>query len=143
MFEPAVVSVLKNTPVLSKPLRKRSDEDCRGWGVFVLCLVSSAVGVFLSFLVFGTAITGARVWGVGVAVSVIMLGLSYGAKYATPKARGNFTPLDFVQYLTQGFLWPSAWPGLAKLIGLEIVPPPAETGGIFSSFLHEMLPLVC
>jgi hypothetical protein len=57
---------------------------------------------------------------------VIMLGLSYGAKYADGDARERFTPVDLIQYLTQGFLWPSTWPALAKFVGITIVETPVK-----------------
>lgn len=75
--------------------------------MFILCLLFSAVGVGLSFLVLGAAITGYRLWGVGLVISVTMLGITYGAKYANADARESFTPFDLIQYLSQGFLWPN------------------------------------
>ena len=55
-----------------------------------------------------------------------MLGVSYGAKYANPDARESFTPMDLIQYLSQGFLWPSTWPALATFLGVEKIEPPVK-----------------
>src|SRR5688572_1951600 len=85
-------------------------KNVRVWGVFLLCLLFSGVGVALSLLAFGSTIKGFRLWGIGLAISIIMLGISYGAKYANNDARESFTPVDLIQYLSQGFLWPSTWP---------------------------------
>lgn len=99
-------------------------QTLRVWAVFFCCLLLSGVGVALSFLAFGGNITGSAKWGIGLAISIIMLGITYGAKYANADARRSFTPVDFIQYLTQGFLWPSTWPALASLLGVTTVAPP-------------------
>lgn len=87
------------------------------WVVFCACLLCSAIGVAVSLLVFGSQITNAQAWGLGLVISIVMLGLSYGAKYANEEARKSFTPVDLIQYLSQGFLWPSTWPTLASAVG--------------------------
>ena len=102
-------------------------ETAKIWAVFFLCLLLTGVGVFVSFLVFGSTITGTRKWGVALVVSIVMLGLSYGAKYSNPNARGVFTPIDALQYLSQAFLWPSTWPALADLVGIEKIAPPVHS----------------
>jgi hypothetical protein len=94
------------------------------WTTFALCLACSVIGVILSFVAFGSAITGFKLWGIGLVISVIMLGISYGAKYASEQARREFTPVDLVQYLGQGFLWPSTWPALADRLGVDKIEPP-------------------
>ncbi len=96
------------------------------WIVFAFCLACSGAGVFLSFLLLGPRITGVRLWGVGFVISIVMLGISYGAKYANPAARRSFTPIDLIQYLSQGFLWPSTWPALADFLGVQELIPPAQ-----------------
>lgn len=102
-------------------------ETAKTWTVFGLCLLLTVLGVFVSFLVFGSTITGTRKWGVALVVSIVMLGLSYGAKYSNPDARTVFTPVDALQYLSQAFLWPSTWPALADLVGIQKVEPPVRT----------------
>ena len=109
------------------------------WWVFIACLACSAIGVFISFLAFGSKITGWQAWGVGLVISVTMLGISYGAKYASENARKIFTPVDLIQYLSQGFLWPSTWPALAEALGFErIEPPEAVALGLFEP-VHQLL----
>jgi hypothetical protein len=114
MFEPQVAMILAGLfPA----------QQVRVWAVFILCLAFSAIGVAISFLAFGPTIIGVRLWGVGLVISVTMLGISYGAKYANDNARESFTPVDLIQYLSQGFLWPSTWPALADLLGVQKVQP--------------------
>src|SRR5688572_28068536 len=72
-------------------------ETAKTWTVFALCLLLTILGVFVSFLVFGSTITGTRKWGVALVVSIVMLGLTYGAKYSNPDARTVFTPVDALQ----------------------------------------------
>jgi len=105
MLEPGTVALITtlNASILGNLL---SSKQVRIWGVFLLCLFFSALGVLLSFWLLGTAIKGTRLWGFGLVIAVIMLGISYGAKYANADAREGFTPVDLIQYLTQGFLWP-------------------------------------
>jgi hypothetical protein len=98
----------------------------RVWAVFLLCLAFSALGVVLSFWLLGTLITGYRMWGFAMVIAITMLGVSYGAKYANADARVHFTPVDLIQYLGQGFLWPSTWPALADLLGVPKVESPVE-----------------
>jgi len=95
------------------------------------------LGVGLSFLVLGTTITGYRLWGIGLVISITMLGITYGAKYANADARESFTPVDFIQYLSQGFPWPTTWPALANLAGIQKIEPPRK--GV--SFLVEFVRL--
>jgi hypothetical protein len=52
------------------------------------------------------------------------LHFSWGAKASTAEGRKSFTPDDLLQYVMQGFLWPSAWPGLASLFGIQAIQPP-------------------
>jgi len=111
-------------------------KNVRVWGVFILCLLFSGIGVALSFLAFGATIRGFRLWGIGLAISIIMLGISYGAKYANNDARESFTPVDLIQYLSQGFLWPSTWPALADFLGIAKIEPPVK--GAFFGLLHLM-----
>ena len=101
-------------------------EQAKIWIVFGLCFVCSLVGVIGSFTLFGTTITGTRKWGFALVVSVIMLGLSYGAKYSNTETRKLFTPVDVLQYVSQGVLWPSTWPALAQLIGIQPIAGPAK-----------------
>lgn len=102
-------------------------DPLRVWAVFILCFVFSVIGVAVSFAVFGKAISGSRAWGVALVVSVVMLSISYGAKYSNAEARKAFTPIDVLQYLSQGILWPSTWPALADLVGIQRVAPPSHT----------------
>ena len=94
------------------------------WAMFLLFLIFSAIGVAISFDVFGSTITGFEQWEIGLVISVLMLGISYGAKYANANARQSFTPMDFIQYLSQGLLWPTTWPALAEMLGVKTVTPP-------------------
>ena len=60
--------------------------------------------------------------------AVVMLGISYGAKYATKSSRETFTSRDQLQYIAQSFIWPGAWPSLERLLGApETLQPPAGT----------------
>ena len=94
------------------------------WAVFIQCLLFTALGVGLSLLVLGTTITGYRLWGIRLVFSVRMLEITYGAEYANADARESFTPVDLIQYLSQGFLWPSTWPALASFAGIQKIEPP-------------------
>jgi len=67
-----------------------------------------------------------------------MLGISYGAKYANTNAREGFTPIDLIQYLTQGFTWPSTWPGLAKFVGIATIEPPVKAGFLLHDFTRYL-----
>lgn len=102
-------------------------EKAKVWGVFLACLIVSGVGVVISFVVFGSTITGIQRWAGGAVIAVVMLGISYGAKYANADARKSFTPVDIIQYLSQGFLWPSTWPALADFFGVQKIKPPEQT----------------
>jgi hypothetical protein len=99
-------------------------EHIKVWVVFLLCFIFSLFGVLISFWVFGSTITGINRWVTSIVISVAMLGLTYAAKYANSDARTKFTPLDLTQYLVQGFLWPSTWPALADLLGIQNISPP-------------------
>ena len=105
------------------------------WRVFLLCLVSSAVGVVLSFVVLGPTLTGIKLWAAGLVIAILMLGISYGAKYANPSASVTFTPVDLVQYISQGFLWLSTWPALADFLGIQKIAPPQQA----TTWLIELL----
>ena len=135
LVEPATFSLLTslNAAILGNLLT--SKQVCI-WGVFVLCLFFSALGVVLSFWLLGTVIKGTQLWGFGLVIAVTMLGISYGAKYANADAREGFTPADLIQYLTQGFLWPSTWPALAKFLGITSIEPPIKG----ASLLQDMMP---
>jgi len=109
------------------------------WAVFVLCLLCSAVGVGLSFWVLGGTVTGYRLWGIGLLIAVTMLGISYGAKYANADARETFTPIDLIQYLSQGFLWPSTWPALADFLGVSKIAPPPHAANILSEMVRQLM----
>ncbi len=104
----------------------RTWEQAKIWIVFAFCFICSLLGVVLSFTLFGSTITGTRKWGLAVVVSFIMLGLSYGAKYSNIEARSIFTPVDALHYGSQGILWPSTWPALADLIGIQRITGPAK-----------------
>jgi hypothetical protein len=51
-----------------------SNMQVRVWSVFILCLLFSAAGAFLSFWLLGTVIKDTRLWGFGLVIAVIMLG---------------------------------------------------------------------
>jgi hypothetical protein len=104
------------------------------WIVFAACLLCSGVGVAISFVLLAPRIGGAQMWSVGFVVAIVMLGISYGAKYANENARRTFTPVDLIQYLSQGFLWPSAWPALATFVGIKTTIAPPQT----TAFLHTI-----
>lgn len=120
MFEPMLLQVASFT------LPRGMGPHLKAWGVFIGCLICSAIGVGICFWVFGGNITGVRLWGIGLVISIVMLGVSYGAKYANPHARESFTPMDLIQYLSQGFLWPSTWPAFAGFLGVEKIEPPVK-----------------
>jgi hypothetical protein len=111
-------------------------EVVKTWVVFILCWLLSIVGVGASFLVLGSTISGYRLWGISIVIAVGMISLSYGQKYAKVESRISFTPVDFISYLIQGFLWPTTWPALAQAIGVSssitgpTVPPASTTGEI-------------
>ncbi|MCB0746964.1 MAG: hypothetical protein KDC52_06110 [Ignavibacteriae bacterium] len=107
-------------------LLAKANHNGKIWIVFIACLICSAIGVAISFLLFGSTITRWQAYGVGLVISVTMLGISYGAKYANEEARKIFTPVDLIQYLSQGFLWPSTWPALAELLGFKPIEQPQD-----------------
>ena len=113
-------------------------ETAKTWAVFILCLLLSLLGVGLSFVVLGTTLKGYPLWGAGFVIAVLMLGVTYAAKYLDVSARKSFTPVDFIQYLGQGFLWPSTWPGLAKAIGVD-VPDLPKQGSFIVDALRSLL----
>jgi hypothetical protein len=110
----------------------------KAWSVFLGCLLCSALGVGICFWVFGGKMTGIRLWGISLVISIVMLGVSYGAKYANLDARESFTPMDLIQYLSQGFLWPSTWPALANFLGVEKIEPPIKAALSFVGHLFSL-----
>jgi len=97
-------------------------------------------GVFLSFKLFVPTLTAfPNQKEVGFAIAVIMLGVSYGAKFANTSAREVFTPLDLIQYLSQGFLWPSVWPSLATFLKIPPVAAPTTTLLIYPNSLATII----
>src|SRR5882757_1530837 len=78
MLESTTIALVNslNSNILGSLL---NNTQIRIWGVFLLCLFFSASGVVLSFLLLGTVIKGTRLWGFGLVIAVIMLGISYGA----------------------------------------------------------------
>jgi hypothetical protein len=93
----------------------------------LLCLVITLIGVLISFSLFRFTLSGFQGWLAGPSIALVMLGISYGAKYANEQTRMIFTPLDLIQFFTQGFLWSSSWPTLATLFGVEIIQAPEST----------------
>ena len=120
-------------------LTELDQRQVRVWGVFLLCLLSSALGVVLSFFLLGSVVRGYRLWGFGLVIAITMLGISYGAKYANADSRAKFTPVDMIQYITQGFLWPSTWPALADLLGIEKIAPPTDGASLLDEILRIVL----
>ena len=119
-------------------------EVVKTWVVFVLCWAVSIAGVGASFLVLGPSIAGYRLWGISIVIAVGMISLSYGQKYAKGEFQTSFTPVDFISYLIQGFLWPTTWPTLAKAIGVSSAitaptNPPTNTTG--ENLLHATISL--
>lgn len=133
MLEPQLARVA--SVVIPESMKPQATE----WGVFIGCFACSAVGVFASFLIFGGELTGPRFWVLGLVISIVMLGVSYSAKYASVEARGSFTPMDLVQYLSQGFLWPSTWPGLAEITGIQQIEPPVDAG---AALIHQLISML-
>jgi hypothetical protein len=102
-------------------------EEVKTWTVFGACFISSAIGVGISFLVFSHTLSAVPTWLVGFVISVVMLGVNYGAKYASEDSRKKFSPVDLIQYLSQGFLWPNAWPALAAVFNMAVIAgPPSQ-----------------
>jgi len=110
--------------MFSGNLLSRVPEEVRTWAVFGACFISSAIGVGISFIVFSSTLSVVPTWLVGFVIAVVMLGVNYGAKYASQESRKKFTPVDLIQYLSQGFLWPNAWPALAAIFKMAVVAPP-------------------
>jgi hypothetical protein len=129
MLETIMSSVIQNMSPWPIPVIKQ----VRVWGVFFLCFLSSVLGVVLSFWLLGAAIKGYRFWGFGIVIALIMLGITYGAKYANDDARTKFTPVDLIQYLSQGFLWPSTWPALASVLHVPQIAPPIQGASLMES----------
>jgi hypothetical protein len=127
-------SYLSTTVVVSSVLQL---EIVKTWVVFILCWLTSIVGVAASFLILGSTIVGYRLWGISIIIAVGMISLSYGQKYAKLESRISFTPVDIITYLIQGFLWPTTWPTLAKAIGVpsSVSGPTATTG---ENILHTL-----
>lgn len=137
MLEPQIASIL--TAISPTSLFPK----LKVWAVFILCLLFSGVGVGLSFFVFGPTITGFRLWGLGLALAVIMLGITYGAKYANTNSREEFSPIDLIQYTTQGFLWPSTWPALAERFGIDSIDSPTQASGHFVDSCIVLIGAAC
>ena len=81
MFEPQLQSTVKFV------LPPNMVPHLKAWGVFLGCLICSAIGVGICFWIFGGKMTGVRLWGISLVISIVMLGVSYGAKYANPDSR--------------------------------------------------------
>ncbi|HEX9867022.1 MAG TPA: hypothetical protein VGC99_00255 [Candidatus Tectomicrobia bacterium] len=65
-------------------------------------------------------------------------GICKNPQYANPQTRLIFTPMDLIQFLSQGFLWPSAWPTLADTFGIdEVIQPPQTTSWV--AYLAQVL----
>jgi hypothetical protein len=94
------------------------------WVVFVICVLFMALGVMLSFIVFGTVLKGSRMVAGAFAIVVVMLGISYGTKAHREATRRSLTPLEVVHFTAQGFLWPGAWPALASVLGIQAIAGP-------------------
>jgi hypothetical protein len=109
----------------------------REWAAFLACLGCTAIGVALNFLIFGAQLTGTPGWVLTVVIALAMMSLSYGAKYGDAANRANFTPLDVLQYTSQGFLWPASWPALAHVLGIQPLTPPAVAA--FPDGLHVVM----
>jgi|GEM_PF-6036686 len=122
---PADKAWLEDDRPPEKPkLSAATKETIKVWAVFLLCLMFSLLGVWLSFRVFGEKISAVGHWEAALAIAIVMLGLTYGAKFANADARKNITPVDLIQYVSQGFLWPSTWPALAERLNVITVPGP-------------------
>jgi len=115
------------------------------WVVFLACAVCTAIGIFLSYK-FITVNTAVNFWYVGIIITVGMLSLTYGAKWASEESRRRFTPIDLIQFILQGFLWPSAWPSLAAQLGVDtsIEPPksPETTMHLLETTHHLLLAII-
>lgn len=98
----------------------------RTWVVFGLCVICTAIGVFISIRVFPPtgSLSGSQLLLLGVVIAAVMMLLSYGAKWADANSRLVFTPVDLLQYIVQGFLWPATWPALAEKIGQVVITKP-------------------
>lgn len=94
-------------------------------------VVSTIVGVFLSFLVFPPAVSGGLQWiALSLFLTVIMLGLSFAVRYGGTNAPTNFSAFDLIFFLSQGALWPATWPSLASLFKVQpgpFTPGPSPT----------------
>ncbi|SRR5260370_9477633 len=111
-------------PMPPPKLSDATKEKLKTWSVFILCFLVSFAGVWLSFRVFGAKIVAVGKWEAALAIAIVMLGITYGAKFANADARKSFTPVDLIQYLSQGFLWPSTWPALAEFLKVTPIAPP-------------------
>jgi hypothetical protein len=118
--------------------RTELSDKVKTWLVFLACLICSGFGVVVAFIVFRRIILEWTNWGVVVVISVVMLGISYGAKYANEQSRKEFTPVDLVQYVTQGFLFPSSWPALAQLLGFPPVEGPVSASFLLQGIVHSL-----
>jgi hypothetical protein len=126
--------------LLSAVLKTIKSEVVMTWIVFIMCWTISIVGVVASFLVLGSSVTGYRLWGISVLIAIGMISLSYFQKYARLESRTSFTPVDFISYLIQGFLWPTTWPTIAKAIGVSSgITPPANPLTSGENLLHATL----
>ena len=98
------------------------------WIVFGLCAASGALGVLVSFKVSGVGTyTGPQFW-LAILITVLLLSVSYGAKFSDESARKRFTVPDFLQFAAQGVLWPAAVPGIATNFHIpNINPSPMPT----------------
>lgn len=108
-------------------------DENKDWAAFIACFVSAIAGVAISFFVFGSEITGTRLWALALVIAIVMMSISYGAKYGNAASRDNFTPLDLIQYVSQGFLWPATWPTLADRLGIDPIAPPTAPNPVSES----------
>lgn len=94
------------------------------WAIFIVCFLITCGGVGLSFLVFDTAVHGARTVAGVIGITLAMLLISYGVKADRDVTRRTLTPFEFLHFSVQGFLWPGAWPALATVLGMTTVAGP-------------------
>ncbi|HVP04999.1 MAG TPA: hypothetical protein VMT90_04905 [Dehalococcoidia bacterium] len=112
------------------------------WLVFAACAIATGAGVAISFVVLGSTITEFKAWGLVFVITAVMLGIHYGVKFASAADRTKFSPMDLVQYVVHGFLWPAAWPTLADRFGIDKIDAPKETAPAAAHLIHATFSLI-
>lgn len=100
-----------------------ADPDADAKNSYILgaaATASMAIGVVVSLVLFAPKIDDLARYGVvTLAILIFMLGLTYASRFGGADASTRFTFVDLIFFASQGLAWSTAWPGLAKGLGIE------------------------